>query len=382
MRKLAPKCSRKDSEKIQTKILSFGLAMNGGEKCRLAVKIDHKLNAIGNMTENGFIRSYKKADVAPMTNYRLYRLLLVALAVLTTLQPAVSAPAASPPDVYRQVQLLSKAVERLRHHMGALLADRLNLGVRDAQPHDVFFQALTLFRKSDRLLFEMTRQKALLPEIQAGVYRPADVNQLVEATRRNVDSVLNDLDLDLANPVEVPARDTSKTPSDVFVAIQVVSRQLNLLLERRFSAKEVYMQVTLAIGYAARQLARFPGVERIPPGPDVEPGRVPSDVFFQLQDCLDRISEIYQIAELPSLEVDARGVRKTNITPGDVFDIASLVVARLDFLHKHFAMQRLPRDPFYPGRVFPTDVYRQAGVLQTQLEQLIERMKPPLRAIR
>lgn len=315
-----------------------------------------------------------------MTNFRLYRLLLVALAVLATAHPAAPAPAESPPDVYRQVQLLSQAVAKLRLHMGAPVADHLNLSVRDAQPHDVFFQALALFRKSDRLLFEMTRQKAVLPDIQADVYRPADVSQLVEATRHNVASILDDLGL--AYPLDLPARDPSKTPSDVFVAIQVVSRQLNLLLERRFSPNEVYMQVTLAIGYAARQLARFPGAERIPTEPEVEPGRVPSDVFFKLLECLDRISEIYRIADLPSLEVDARDISRTNITHGDVFDIASLVVARLDYLHKHFTVKRRPRQPFYPGRVFPTDVWRRAGVLHVQLEQLIERMRPPLRAMR
>ena len=304
----------------------------------------------------------------------VYSRLLILLLVLTG-EPVASEPAVHSADVYVQVKELGGAVETLRHHMGVPQANRLNLYVRDAQPHDVFFQAMTLFRKSDRLLFQMTRHKAQVPETQPGLYRPVDVMELVVAARGYIELVLKDLGL--ATPTNPVPRDATKTPSDVFLAIQGVNRQLNLLLDRPFSPSEAYMQVTVAISYAARQLARFPGTVRIPPAPRVEPGRVPSDVFFRLLVCLDRISEIYRMEKLPSLEVDAGGIRKPNITPSDVFDIASLLVARLDFLHKHFSIKVPPREPFYPGRVFPTDVFRQAGILQVQLDQLLDNMNPP-----
>ncbi len=299
--------------------------------------------------------------------YRFIAVLLFSFAA----SPVSGETEVTPDDVYAQVMELSVLVERRRYHAGVPKARHLKLVIKDAQPHDVFFQALTLFRKSNRLLFQITRKKAAIPRTQRGVYRPSDVLKLSEGAQQNVSSVLEGLGLTVPMAT-VPVGRPPKSPSDVFMATQVVNRQINLLLERPFSPSDVHMEVTRAIGYGARQLARFPGVRRIPDASPVEPGRVPSEVFFRLLDCLERIRWIYELEGLSSLSVDADMVHKEDITPSDVFDIASLVVARLDFLHKYKAIEHLPREPFYPGKVFPTDVYRQAGILLSQLNTLIE----------
>jgi len=54
----------------------------------------------------------------------------------------------------------------------------------------------------------------------------------------------------------------------------------------------------------------------------------------------------------------------------DVFDLASLVVARLDLLHKTFKRPRMPREVYYPGKKIPSDVYQQVGILEQQLMTL------------
>ena len=70
---------------------------------------------------------------------------------------------------------------------------------------------------------------------------------------------------------------------------------------------------------------------------------------------------------LEILEIDSSHIEEKSITPNDVFDIASVIVARLDFLHKRLDFAKKPRESFYPGRKYPSDVYQQVGILKQQL---------------
>ena len=253
--------------------------------------------------------------------------------------------------------------------MGAPKAIPLGIHIHKAAPHDVYSQAKALFQKANRLSFEIVRQQAQAPALPRELILPADVLILVRGAHRSIHHVLADLKIPDSADIK-PEPDTPKTPSDVFRAVHAINRQINELLERRFSPSDVYMQVTLAIGYASRQLAQYPGLIRIPNAPAFEKEKRPSDVYFRLLDCLKIISRIYKTAGLEMLLIDTARIDKENITPSDVFDLASLIVARLDFLHKELGLVKMPREIFYLGRKYPSDVYQQAGVLEKQLKQL------------
>ena len=298
----------------------------------------------------------------------IYRVTLCLL-LLSLATPIFGEAEISPADVFAKSKELETMVERIRFHMGIPRTESLRLKIKNAQPHDVFFQAQTLFNKTNRLLFQVVRTKLPRPEIAQNIYRPQDVLKLVQAAEKNLKLIINELKLS-PNVDPVTTITTEISPSDVFLTIQGLNRQVNLLLSTPFSPSDVYMQVTLAIGYGAKQLARFPELPRIPDPAEVAPGRIPRDVYFLLLDGLERLQDIYEQRGLSSLEVDTKLLLEQNITPSDVFDIASLLVARLDFLHKHNKIELLPRNPFYPGRVYPTDVYRQTSILLSQLEML------------
>jgi hypothetical protein len=287
------------------------------------------------------------------------------------IKPALAETEVEPTQVYNKVLEVASLVERVRQHMGVPKSHSQNLQISDAQPHDVFFQARTLFHKSNRLLFQITRNRSETPEFQGQVYHLADVLAITAKAQQNLSAVLAELDLKAITLAD-DSDTTPKKLSDVFVVIQTVNRQINLLLERPFSPSDVFMQVTKAIDYCAGQLARYPEVQRIPKPPEVLPNRVPSDVYFRLLEGLDRLKHLYELQGLSSLSVGAAELHKEDIDPSDVFDIASLLVARLDYLHKHNQIERIPRKPYYPGRVYPTDVFRQTGILMLQLETLID----------
>lgn len=273
-----------------------------------------------------------------------------------------------PADVLLEVQALNRELELLRRYMGAPKANLLDIRVYNAAPYDVYYQARTLFQKANRLSFEIVRQQERAPAVPREVPVPADVLDLVKGARRAVQKVTTDLDIPKTDADSV--REETRTPTDVLKAIQATNRQMNQLLERRFAPSDVYEQVTLAIGYAARQLSRYPEATRIPDKPPFEKEKNPSDVYFRLLDCLESISRIYKTADLEMVEIDSSHVDNSNITPSDVFDVASMVVARLDYLHRSFGLDKMPRETFYPGRKYPADVYQQAGILQAQLDQL------------
>ena len=123
---------------------------------------------------------------------------------------------------------------------------------------------------------------------------------------------------------------------------------LNLLLERRFSPSDVYQLVNQAIGYASRLLKHYQSPELIPNAPKFEAGKTPQDVFFRLNDCLLILSKIYEASGMGVPEYDLSGVDKTTITPGDVVDLASLLVARLHFYNKTVGVEKLPRKNLLP----------------------------------
>jgi len=53
-----------------------------------------------------------------------------------------------------------------------------------------------------------------------------------------------------------------------------------------------------------------------------------------------------------------------------VYDMATLLVSDLAYLHAYLQDPDPPKPTPYPGRLFPSHVYQQASVLLNQLEEL------------
>ncbi len=278
------------------------------------------------------------------------------------------------PDVFVHVALLRSELDLIRYAMGKPRDDRPELRVSDAAPREVFFQALTLVRKADRLAFEQLRERAPLPEPPIGEIRPADVFAVVDSALTRVRRVKEALGI--ANQGRHIPRDPTKRPTDVFRSIVQANRQLNLLLDSEFNPSDVYEQVTLAISYASRLLARYPGVTTIPPPPPFERDKRPADVYRRLVGCFERTRLIAEGLSIQLLALEVGAEELAVVTPSDVYDVASLLVAELAHLHRQFGDVESPHETYYPGRKLPSHVYQRAGILESQLielqKQLIE----------
>jgi hypothetical protein len=320
------------------------------------------------------------ADRKDRTLRRRFSLSLVHLLVVC-IAGAAGAQAQSPPDptagaaatlepadVFVHVGLVRAELELVRAVMGKPHDTRNVIGVEDVEAREVFFQALTLFRNADHLSFELARQHAPAPSTPSGDIRPVHVHQVVDAALQRVRQVKKTLGIDEQS--RPPPRDPDKTPTDVFRSIVSANRQLNLLRDRPFSPSDVFQEVTIAIGYAARLLAHFPGAMRIASTPPFEPRKQPADVYRRLVGCLDRIRQIGERSNLKMLTLRISETDRAEATPSDVYDIASLVVSELAYLHAQLPGVLPAREVYYPGRRFPSQVYQRVGILEGQLLEL------------
>ena len=160
------------------------------------------------------------------------------------------------------------------------------------------------------------------------------------------------------------------TPSDVFRAIVHTNRQLNLLLRREFSPANVFQQVTIAVHYTSRLLEQFgQSVATVAP-PKFEEAKIPAEVLDRLLVCFERIRRIGSASGVEVLALALPPGGSGDVTPSDVYDIASLIVAELAYMHSRIPGAAPPERAYYPGLKFPSHVFQRAGLLERQLEAL------------
>jgi hypothetical protein len=294
-----------------------------------------------------------------------------ALALVAGAAPirAIEDEAAATMDrVFARVAFARKEIEGIRLEMGEPRSEPSGIAVTNAGTREVFFAVQNMFGKANRLSFEQAREMAPTPEAPVGEILPFDISVVVTATLMRLREVK--AKLGISEPTTEPPTIGMKTPSEVFVSVIEANRQLDLLLNQRVGPSDVFQKVTLAVGYAARLLARFPGQSRIPEAPPFEPKKFPADVYRRLLSCFDSVRSVMKDSGFDTLELHSGEGGYGWVTTGDTYELASLIVAELSYLHSQIPAARAPRNVYYPGRKVHAHVYQRAGVLEAQLHNL------------
>jgi hypothetical protein len=272
-----------------------------------------------------------------------------------------------PADCFVRAMHLANEVELIRREMGRPADARPPITVTGASPRECWFQALATFRKADRLCHEIANDPtASVPHAPPiGDIKPGHVLAVIEASARELDETKKALGI--PEHRDPPARDPAKQPSDVFGALATVNRQINRLLERPFSPADVFQQVSFAVAYAAR----LPG-STLPAEPAFVRGKRPVDCYQRLAACLDAARTLVRRAGHAVIDRPSGPGDELEVLPSDVFDMATLVLGEVAFLH---ALNPDPNPPYpfegnTPGRKLPSHVFQLAGVLEQQLAQL------------
>lgn len=270
-----------------------------------------------------------------------------------------------PPDCHVHAVRLSRELELVRREMGRPSETRPAVVITGASPRECWFQALAVLRKADRLCSEVASDPvASVPHAPPlAEIRPGNVLEVIQAAAREIDEVKRALSI--PENAEAPTRDASKTPSDVFGVLATLDRQLNLLLARPFTPSDVFQQVSLAVAYAARLGAA-------PQTAAFERGKRPADCYARLGKCLELARTLVRKAGQPVIDAAPAGGSAEVIVPSDVYDLASLVLGEVAYLHAlaNNAPAPYPFEGNLPGRKLPSHVWQLAGVLEQQLAKL------------
>lgn len=269
---------------------------------------------------------------------------------------------ALPAHCHARAQRLLGELDLVRIRMGRATDTRPLPEVMDASPREVYFVAIAAWHKVTRLAAEVgargVRPAPAVPHLQQ--LKPGHVLQLIDAVLDRIGHIKKSLEV--TESVEEKPVDPSRQPSDVLVTLVRVNRQLSRVLERPFSPSDVYRAVALASAYASRA----GGTAELAP---FEKDRKPADSYARLEICLAACCAA--ITKKGQKALTARGT-PPDIQPTDVYDLATLVLGEVAFLHS-LVGGAPPVHAFEPGgegHRLPSHVYQLARTLEAQLAAL------------
>lgn len=299
------------------------------------------------------------------------RNLAVAVLFLGVGSNAIAEDETTSAHVYQAVVQLGAEVDLVREVMGRPESTTDPWIVVAAEPRHVFYQALTLLRKANRLAVELTEEQrvGLLP-VPEGEIQPSLVLDVINRASMQVDAVRNELGITYR--AEPPELEADRQPSDVLREIVQVSRQLNFLIDRQFRPADVYGRLELAATYVAGALTEdetAPVYGELPP---FESGKVPADVYRRVLECLELATVVGERRGVDVLKLNLRReLRRRDIAPADVYDLATTLLSEVAYLTLVLEAKDVDTPPIErPRHIFPSHVYRIAGMLQDELARL------------
>ena len=287
------------------------------------------------------------------------------------------------PEVHLLARTIQEEIEIVRWQMGRPLETRPRIPLSEVAIRVNFRQAMTLWRKVNQLGVELVgggETPPIVPVPRGGAYGPAQVHQVLVSVFDRLQEIRAGAGIvgrsDLAQAPPEPPLDPTANPSDVFQVIVQCNRQVNRMLERQFQPGDVFQQVQQAIYYTSDILSASGDPDPFPAVPEYITGLRPGDVYGQLLLVFERLSVGFE-----SLGIDmvrwSGGVYEVDdsLTPSDVFDLATLLLSELEYLHSLVPQSRAPLLVPHPGLRFPSDVYQQVGILSDQAARFMIRAR-------
>jgi hypothetical protein len=268
------------------------------------------------------------------------------------------------------IEIIHRKLEEIRLYTGKPSEEVPSIVIKNAVPREVFYQAVNLYQKSDRLAQEIARSSVSLdPSVLNIGFRQEDVIAVLNAAMQRIDAVIGELGIQPPQAIEENYSQKHATNSDLYVAILNTNQHINQILDDKYSPAEVYQKLTKAIHIALTLFEQFPGAPRNFSEPEFVPGKTPSDVFNLLIDCYAQIREIAMLSNIEVLEINS--VSKNGLyVPSEVYDIATLLVSELSYIHDTIPGLSEAEKSYFPGRVYPSHVYQRGLLLKQFLGDL------------
>lgn len=264
-----------------------------------------------------------------------------------------------PHHCYARAQRLLAEVGMIRDELGRSEDARPPLEITGAQPRECYFEALATWHKVERLAAELgvppIRFAPIVPPLTATV--PGYVLQVIDSALAQTAAIRQRLRIE--ERVAEPAIEPDRQPSDVLVTLVRINRELSRSLERPFTPGDVFRVVSLASTYAAR----LGGAAT--PAP-YERKRKPEDCYQRLSACQAALAAAIEKRGQPAM---ATRSQPGGVLPGDVYDLACLVLGEIAFLHAlaSHAQSVHAFEPAATGHCLPAHVDQLARTLEAQI---------------
>jgi hypothetical protein len=138
----------------------------------------------------------------------------------------------------------------------------------------------------------------------------------------------------------------------------------------QFSPRDVAEQVSLGIEYTAHLLRQFPTAPAAAPLPPLERGRKSRNSYDHLIDCYMVLGSIARASNINMLNLATQNLDRPDIQSNDVYDLTTLVISELAYLHAHLPHSPPPQPVRFHGPILPSHVYQQVSGLLAQLQVL------------
>ncbi|MFT4929877.1 MAG: hypothetical protein ACI8WB_006012 [Phenylobacterium sp.] len=290
----------------------------------------------------------------------------LAMLVLFSL-PTCAQPAIEPMHVLQYAQKLSVQINQLAQAMGIKPHHQDTLEVSSVSPKTVYYQAATLYHKSQRLRYEFSNiSGAPINSFKADA-QPADVLFLLNQVAENLNHV--GTRLHLSPPVQSQPLKADARPQHVYTLMLRMNGELNQLLDFGFAPADVFQQITTSMSYASSILSSLPGVKSTYDADEFVANKTPLNVYDRLLKTQLTLQQAKTALGLKSISIkDSSHLKDPN--PADVYDLATLVLSELVDLHQFMDIKRQPPKGYYPGKVIPSEVFQRVGILQQQINAI------------
>lgn len=273
----------------------------------------------------------------------------------------------TPSDVYRAAGKLNLETLALANHMGIDPNVCVGFTVENAKPREVYFQALRLLGKTESLYFEVTGSDSTqsTAPITSNI-QPSDVLNVLKQAQSLVINMLQHLNIE--NPVSTSTAEAqeTKTPSDVYARLLLINATLSELLEKKVTPSDTYETTTLSIYYAGEIINQLEGAKH----PAIKEASVinktSGDVYKQQLEILQLLKLIGNKTKTPMLSLK-KSTCTAKITSQTTNKLAYIILSELAFLAKQKNISVNQVRSFYPGKKYPSDVYKRNLLLMSQL---------------
>ncbi|MBI5816722.1 MAG: hypothetical protein HZB29_14055 [Nitrospinae bacterium] len=255
-------------------------------------------------------------------------------------------------------------LEYLRLEMGKPPVPIPEVAIEGESPRERYHLASSLFNKANILYFEWLHDIEEHPPAPEGPIMDTHVADLLS----RVYSLLEKSRVGMGLPKNDSA--AGQPVKCDFAFLLSANRRLNGLLINSLAPRNAFQQVSLAVKHAARLIARFPGVERIPPAEPMPRRKIPADVHARLLKCLGMINELDRRSGMKPFVIKSFDFKGAVVDPSDVYDLAFIIVSELDHLHQQTPGARNLPSFYFPETKFPSQVFQRAGILEAQLKIL------------